>query len=562
MEIYLIFNLKTFNFISKNKNKYLKKSKYIILTDKIFIFNYLKDNNFNVVNLASLIDEKKRNNLFIKFYKFFDKRLKKSNNNFFYNLYRCQVPRDYAGSKLIEFVFKKFISKNKIKKINYFNDLSGKVFTPVIYDFIFRSICKKEKIVYNSEQVYLENFFFSKMIKNLRKIKFFFENLEYIKIKLFLLNLLRFFDSQEKLLVIKPANDLKFLPLVQKKFVYFKKFSNEYTEISKFKIKQQDVSNIENIIFLFLKNEEQKYKKKYEDLYKDIKNFILKKKIKKIFWGLTPTPLMRNVYQSLIKEKFKVYGTQHGGKCFLLKDSTVHSDIEYDYCNYYLSYGVSKEFDYKFIKSKQFNILNVGSLNSITDVKKDSEESNLNNILYLPTPVSHFHCPLIESSQSKFLELQVNICKELNLNLENKSFVKLIRGVSEKITSYDNELLEINPIASQIKKFRNIRLKKGQFKNLIKKLKPKIIVLDCLSTTIYEGIESNSEIILFLDKTNLPHQDVMKKLSSRVFIVKNVKEMKKIFKEIKKKKISKLNNKEFNQEFFYFKEKNFNSLTL
>ena len=31
-----------------------------------------KDNNFNVVNLASLIGEKKRNNLFVKFYKFFD----------------------------------------------------------------------------------------------------------------------------------------------------------------------------------------------------------------------------------------------------------------------------------------------------------------------------------------------------------------------------------------------------------------------------------------------------------------------------------------------------------
>ena len=61
---------------------------------------------------------------------------------------------------------------------------------------------------------------------------------------------------------------------------------------------------------------------------------------------------MRNIFKSLINEKFTVYGTQHGGKCFLLKDATVTSDAEYDYCNFYLSYGVSKNFNYRFIRSK------------------------------------------------------------------------------------------------------------------------------------------------------------------------------------------------------------------
>ena len=52
MEVYLIFNLKTFLYISKNKLKFFESKKYIFLTDKIFIFNYLKDNNINVINLA------------------------------------------------------------------------------------------------------------------------------------------------------------------------------------------------------------------------------------------------------------------------------------------------------------------------------------------------------------------------------------------------------------------------------------------------------------------------------------------------------------------------------
>ena len=271
---------------------------------------------------------------------------------------------------------------------------------------------------------------------------------------------------------------------------------------------------------------------------------------------------MRNVFKSLMKENFKVYGTQHGGKCFLLKDSTVHSDGEYDYCNNYLSYGVSKKFNYKFIKSKNFNISNVGSLNSIVSHEKKFKKINLNNILFLPTPVSHFHCPLVESSQNKFLKLQINICKELNLNSKNKNFIKLISGVPEKLMSDNQELLELNPISSQIRKFENIKQKKNNLKLLLKKLKPQIIILDSLSTTIYEATESNSEVIIFLDKINLPYNDVMKKLSKRVFIVENVKEMKKTIKEITKKKKTKLDNNEFNNEFYTFKEKKFNSLKL
>ncbi len=554
MEVYLIFNLKTFLYISKNKLKFFESKKYIFLTDKIFIIN--------VINLAFLINEKKRNDLFIKFYKSFDKKLKKNNNNFFYNLNRCQVARDFAGSKLIEYVIKKYVFKKKIKRINYFNDLNGKLFTPGIYNHIFKIICKRNKIEYNSEKVFSDKKILKKIFEKLNQIKSFFYNFEMLKIKIFFTNMVRYFNNREKLLVIRPANDLKFLPLVQKKFVYYINVSEKNSELFKFSIEPKKISNIESYVLNFLKEKEKEYKKKYEYLYKNIKNFLKKKKIKKIFWGMTPSPVMRNVFKSLMKENFTVYGTQHGGKCFLLKDSTVHSDGEYDYCNNYLSYGVSKKFNYKFIKSKYFNISNVGSLNSINNVEKDFKKKNLNNILFLPTPVSHFHCPLIESSQNKFLELQISICKELNLNSKNNNFVKLINGVPDKILSDNQELLELNPISSQIKKFVNIKRKKNKLKKLLKELNPQIIILDSLSTTIYEAIESKSEVILFLDKINLPYQDVIDKLASRVFIVTNIKEMRKTIRDITKKKKTRLENYEFYNEFFRFKEKNFNSLKL
>ena len=127
---------------------------------------------------------------------------------------------------------------------------------------------------------------------------------------------------------------------------------------------------------------------------------------------------------------------------------------------------------------------------------------------------------------------QKQICEFINKWNKNKSFVKII-SQSIKFGKITDELsLEHNPLNFDLSKYKNLIQTTGLIPNVLKKLKPKIIICDSFSTSLYEIMLSHSEIVLFLDQENLPKKDVMKLLSKRVFLVKSVSEMKLVFKKI------------------------------
>ena len=87
----------------------------------------------------------------------------------------------------------------------------------------------------------------------------------------------------------------------------------------------------------------------------------------------------------------------------------------------------------------------------------------------------------------------------------------------------------------------------------VNKYQPKIIILDHFSTSIYECVLSKSEIILFLDKLNMPKKDVLDKLNKRVHIIYKFSEL-----EIKVNQILQNNFEKKNDEFYkkFFSKKN------
>ena len=88
-------------------------------------------------------------------------------------------------------------------------------------------------------------------------------------------------------------------------------------------------------------------------------------------------------------------------------------------------------------------------------------------------------------------------------------------------------------------------------------IKPKIVIMDALSTPLYELSGSDSEIIVFLDKFNQPKSDVLSILKKRFFIVKNVTEMMSCINLILKKNKNRSNNKLFYKKFYKQKNRNF-----
>ena len=77
-----------------------------------------------------------------------------------------------------------------------------------------------------------------------------------------------------------------------------------------------------------------------------------------------------------------------------------------------------------------------------------------------------------------------------------------------------------------------------------------IIIFDYISTPFYELINSDSEIIVFLDKYNYPKKDVLISLKKRVHIVNSVKEMNFFINKILNSKILKNINQEFYNSFY------------
>ena len=91
--------------------------------------------------------------------------------------------------------------------------------------------------------------------------------------------------------------------------------------------------------------------------------------------------------------------------------------------------------------------------------------------------------------------------------------------------------------------------------NAINILKPKIIITDSLSTSIYDLLYTNSEIIIFLDKNNFPKKDAFSLLSKRVFFVNNHKEMKSVIIKLRNNHSTKKTiNEDFIKKFHLLKK--------
>ena len=113
--------------------------------------------------------------------------------------------------------------------------------------------------------------------------------------------------------------------------------------------------------------------------------------------------------------------------------------------------------------------------------------------------------------------------------------------------------LESNPIYLELQNYKSIKVNHDNIIKAFQKIKPKIIIFDYISTPLYELVNSDSEIILFLDKYNYPKKDVLKSLNKRLFLVNNIKQMNTCLNLILKNKMSKKVNNEFYEK--YYKEK-------
>jgi len=567
MKGYLVFSLDRAIFISQNVKQYSIK-KIIFLTDRVIIYNLLKKNNLKVFLIQKFLKQKKFNKIFDNNYEVFNLSLKNLDKNsfakinYYYNTFRYLGSRDYVGIICMISALNIMVRKLKIKEISLFSGIKAAIFDENIYIKIFEYFCNVNKIKFT-----LDNSKFNKqlnildnLIKIFFKLNFIIKNINLFKFKLFVkkyISKIEIFKNDNSILVIEPAFDLNFMDYKIRN-IYFKNFDlikgqniyyhNMFKDFKKIKNKEPYLE----IILNYLKYNVQFNKILINTKSKEILHFIKKNKIKKIFWGATPNPYLANILDTIKSKDIEIYGTQHGGKYFIQHDDICHKDSDYYFCDKFLAYGVSKIFNKKKF-SKKNQILEVGSFKSnyLQNESKNFKDYNLKeNLLYIPNSSSFLIKPFHGSMEFGHYKKQTQICKNLSKISFYKKYVKIISKsvVFERII--DQLSLEHNPINFDLKNYKNLFIKSDSILSVIKNLKPKIIVCDSLSTSIYELLCTHSEIILFLDQENLPKKDVIFSLSKRVHIVKNINEMKVIIGKIKNENISKAENNDFLKIFF------------
>lgn len=542
------------NLLSKFETLKLKKSFFI--TNNPAVYKFLKIKKIKVILISEIIKSNQLIKLQSEYYKKFIKLLLdldknknilfKTNKDIFYNSFRYVYAINYSGILTCAEGLNMISRKKKIKTLFIFGEISSDIFdrTFLINELETKNPKLKIKNIYNLVQTK------KKFLRNLN-----FRNLNSLNLDI-LINQFRkevskrlFFSHEKKNLIIEPLWDLFYY-----KYDFKKNLIINLSDILKnypLENNKKNLSQIPDSVFekynknfskkliKYLINEAHRVNQKSNFIINKVNRLLQKFNFKKIIWCNDPDSYTANVLSYFKRKKVQIIGIQHGGGYLLQNYGPHHVHSDFNFCDKFLSYGASK-----YLIDKK--VLVTGCLRDPfykNNLNNKSPPKNHYDFMYVPNPIlSEYFYTLNKSSYEKLI-LQDKIVNFLKNN-KAKTIIKLPQSPS----------LSHYPLLIDKKMISNFLLRYEKIYKSIEINKPKIIILDYFSTSIYECLYSKSEIILFLDKYNMPKSDVIKSLKKRVHIIYKFSELSILVKKILQNKISK-KNEEFKKKFFSIKSK-------
>ena len=244
----------------------------------------------------------------------------------------------------------------------------------------------------------------------------------------------------------------------------------------------------------------------------------------------------------------KVIGYQHGSEYGI----NYYKDIDHNYLCYrftdeFNTWGYSKFFNKRInnIHYKKVKFLNIGSssgffLRNIMNYKVDQ---NNEKIMFIPSLVRSDY---FDAKSAQDPNWQIDLQNKIINFLDSKYLSRT--SLSFPNFSYEN-CLNIFPIAFN-DKVKQMKILYGSFKDNLLIHKPNILIFDRLSTALYEALNTNCKIIVFMDPLCMPRNDVLLKLKKRADVIYDYKNIDKILNTKINDRIYKKNN-EFKNSFYY-----------
>lgn len=567
MKALLLPSISSVKFFLKKKNKY---KNFILCTDsssvKVFCEFNLK---IKCIDINDYFSTSKRNAIYYKLYKNYLKKLKKCDliltknlserekefyNNWIYHLYRYFPFFYYFGLFNFQQSLKKFLFIKKIKHLVVYKDFKSSHFLFSNEDIVKVIVSlKKIKFKFIENNSFNKNSYFAIYKKKLKEIiKHSINTLKNYKFYL-----KKIFNKKENIIIVKPIYEIDL-----KKFnefnIYFLNESNFKTNFTTGNLENSNIKKnffsfnknniVEKIIFKKIANHYNENSKNFFSYIKNFSQFIKKNKIKKLIWGLPPIHANQKVLivKYLQKIKIPVIGYQHGGCYGDLSMDDFHYLSDYNYCDIFYCYKKDKlSFTKHLVKDYKLCKFNTaGSLR----VKKNFYSNNYSKkykkkILFPITCWTDNFSHMLGDSSREVVKRQIFILRLLKkLNL--KVVIKYIKNTD----SFFNETSYPAYYLSNFNR-KNFIFEYGMsLQTAINFYKPDLVILDTISTPLYETIINDCDIICFNSKFNKLKKNVEKKINKRVYVANSDKQLLKFINDYKTKKLSKKRDESFLRE--------------
>ena len=508
---------------SSNDLKYVKniKGKKYIVSGYTAVSNYFKKNNYFCNDLNTRIQDLKKKNyhkLLLEYNQIFEKKSES------YTLFRKKNFENYVGFFLFSKILKKIIKEQKITKIILLSSIEEKFNNDKLLLEILIRIIKS----------------YGLDIKNINSKKDFqlnkdllIKQFNFLKETLFNIHInFRIKDNKKDNICLLDNNKLgikklKYFLTHKYNIFYFNQINNflnfeiNYDKIT-IKNSKKKVSEIFKDYFInFVKYNKDIIEKEKNNFNK----FAKKNNIKKIAWYFSPTEV--NIFPILINEGFKknikVMGFQHGGLYGVISKNnptySLHKICDFNFCDIFYSYSFFK------LKSDKYNIRKknpkIKQLKYFDDYKIKTVEKK---ILYIPQIIENLFSPRVNITSDKFYKKQKEIINVLchGLDKEYQSHIKSYNGINE---NYIESYYPIIPyITSKLNKNLKITKEKSVIE-FIKKEKPSIVILDYISTPLWEVIKLPVNIFILQNSELYLNKYYHNLIKNRVTFFKNEEEL-------------------------------------
>jgi len=553
------------------KNIYVQNNRYVIYATHAGVFEYIKEFYCSeVILFSTLINPKEiskinidTENLSLEILNILDsrysdeisKKIKIERINYFISLYSYHFPFVLMGLFTFKELMLKVKSANKNIVFDYTDSFYGVFSMKEFLEYTFSS--NDVKIAwYKSEIKQSKNGITDliiKAVKNSKKafsiaVDYLYEYLAYnYKNKKTIL----YMDNLYDVSFLKRLGEFRLIAYAHQALSH--KFSKplvvSVTIDSVFEKRKEEAGSLKEFLSKVLIKDFTKKIEQYTIGLKTLDELLSRENIDLTIWGSPPVQGFKALfYDYCMAKKISAIGVQHGAN-YIDKKYQKHYYSDFIRCNHYISYGFTKEDLKNNFKDKAIHNLEVYSYGTNKSIKpKESSKYNVVDVLF---PVTN----TISIFDGGFTRVKPDVLHADQMSILNLLEEESKSNITSLIKPFSNTDIWQTSVFLNLQKlqFAKVQWKKA-LAVLLNEITPKCVIIEFMSTPLYEVLDLDVEIFLFIRDIDNLTDKARGMLNKRVYMVEDFNEFSILFKKwINKDLAKKRDNSYYN---YYVKKEN------